>query len=67
MASSDSTRDAWGRIPGQLGCKHCEPDWLSVGRGWLEMDNNGPIVACPVCNPNELPDEEFEAREASNV
>lgn len=29
-------------------CQHCrnEPE-----RGWIEQDNNGPIVPCPVCNP----------------
>lgn len=34
----------------QLGCPHCssEPEW--VGRGRIEMPNNGPIVDCPVCN-----------------
>ncbi len=28
-------------------CAHCvrEPE-----RGWIEQDNNGPIVPCPVCN-----------------
>lgn len=48
----DTRTDAWGRTPGKLGCKHCEPDWQSVGRGWVEMIDNGPIGACPVCNPN---------------
>lgn len=43
----------FGRVEGRLGCKHCEPDWKSVGRGWIEQINNGPIVACPVCNPHE--------------
>lgn len=30
-------------------CPHCrnEPE-----PGWIETDNNGPIVPCPVCNPN---------------
>lgn len=31
-------------------CPHCngEPAW--VGAGWIEQPNNGPIVACPLCN-----------------
>lgn len=35
-----------------LGCPHC----LGAGPepGWIEQDNNGPIVACPICNPQEL-------------
>jgi hypothetical protein len=53
MTSDSRARDAWGRSPGELGCKHCEPDWKYVGRGWIEQINNGPIVACPVCNPDE--------------
>lgn len=30
-------------------CEHCgrEPTW--IGRGRIEMPNNGPIVECPVC------------------
>lgn len=29
-------------------CPHCarEPE-----HGWIETDNNGPIVPCPVCSP----------------
>ena len=29
-------------------CKYCEGE---PEPGWIEMDNNGPIVRCPVCNP----------------
>lgn len=31
-----------------VGCDYCsnEPE-----AGYIEMDNNGPIVGCPVCNP----------------
>ena len=36
-------------------CPHCAYDRffppLEKG-GWLQQDNNGPIVPCPVCNPN---------------
>lgn len=36
-------------------CPHCEYDSrfpeFEAG-GWLQQDNNGPIVPCPVCNPN---------------
>lgn len=27
--------------------------------GWIETDNNGPIVACPVCNPNGEREREY--------
>lgn len=34
-------------------CPHCEYDRrfpeLECG-GWIQQDNNGPIVSCPVCN-----------------
>ena len=26
-------------------CPYC------LGEGQIEMDNNGPIVACPICTP----------------
>ena len=31
-------------------CQHCAPDHKRLGPGWIEQDNNGPIVSCPVCN-----------------
>ena len=35
-------------------CPYCEYDRrfppLEKG-GWLQQDNNGPIVSCPLCNP----------------
>lgn len=34
-------------------CPHCEYDRRFPGftsGGWLQQDNNGPIVSCPVCN-----------------
>ena len=31
-------------------CRYCEPDHKRFGPGWIEQDNNGPIVSCPVCN-----------------
>lgn len=34
-------------------CPHCEYDRRFPpleGGGWLQQDNNGPIVPCPVCN-----------------
>lgn len=34
-------------------CPHCEYDRRFPGfhgGGWMQMDNNGPIVSCPVCN-----------------
>jgi hypothetical protein len=37
-------------------CPHCEYDRRFPGfefGGWMQTDNNGPIVPCPMCNPNE--------------
>lgn len=34
-------------------CPHCEYDRRFPGfeaGGWMQMDNNGPIVSCPWCN-----------------
>lgn len=34
-------------------CQHCEYDRRFPGfenGGWIQQDNNGPIVPCPVCN-----------------
>ena len=33
-------------------CKYCDRDHGRFGPGWVEIDNNGPIVGCPVCNPS---------------
>jgi hypothetical protein len=36
-------------------CPHCEYDRAFPGferGGWIQQDNNGPIVSCPMCNPN---------------
>lgn len=38
-----------------LTCRHCEYDRNFPGfeaGGWMQQDNNGPIVPCPVCNPD---------------
>jgi hypothetical protein len=38
-------------------CPHCEYDRRFPGferGGWMQLDNNGPIVSCPMCNPNGL-------------
>lgn len=32
-----------------LGCTYCKD--AGPDPGWLWMDNNGPIVRCPFCNP----------------
>lgn len=36
-------------------CPHCEYDrrfpCFEAG-GWMQQDNNGPIVSCPMCNPD---------------
>jgi hypothetical protein len=34
-------------------CPHCEYDRRFSGfedGGWMQQDNNGPIVSCPMCN-----------------
>ena len=31
-------------------CPHCNGEPKSVGAGWIEQANSGPIVACPLCN-----------------
>ena len=34
-------------------CPHCEYDRRFPGfesGGWIQQDNNGPIVSCPLCN-----------------
>lgn len=33
----------------KLGCYYCEGE---SDPGWIETDNNGPIVSCPICNPD---------------
>lgn len=36
-------------------CPMCEYDRRFPGfeaGGWLQQDNNGPIVSCPMCNDN---------------
>jgi hypothetical protein len=36
-------------------CPHCEFDRRFPGferGGWIQQDNNGPIVSCPLCNPD---------------
>lgn len=36
-------------------CPMCEFDRKFPGfekGGWMQQDNNGPIVSCPLCNPN---------------
>lgn len=37
-------------------CPICEYDRRFPGfeaGGWMQQDNNGPIVACPMCNPDK--------------
>jgi hypothetical protein len=50
-----------------LGCDHCRG--CSDEPGFIETDNNGPIVACPFCNreydtPQKRREREFEAAQA---
>jgi hypothetical protein len=37
----------------KLGCGYCKGDGPEPG--FICMDNNGPIVGCPVCNPTYDP------------
>lgn len=45
----------------KLGCAHCEG---GPEPGWFETDNNGPIVACPVCNPDGEKNRAWDRAEA---
>ena len=41
------------RKPRPIECPHCEYDRRFPGfegGGWMQQDNNGPIVSCPMCN-----------------
>lgn len=41
------------RTPHPSECPHCEYDRRFPGfefGGWMQQDNNGPIVPCPMCN-----------------
>jgi hypothetical protein len=47
-------------------CKYCEDQGPS--RGFLWTDNNGPVVACPICNseydtPKARRQREYDAAE----
>ena len=33
-------------------CEYCSNE---SEPGWIETDNNGPIVPCPFCNPDDEP------------
>lgn len=40
-------------VPRPSECPHCEYDRRFPGfegGGWMQQDNNGPIVSCPMCN-----------------
>jgi hypothetical protein len=45
-------------------CPHCEYDRRFPGfesGGWMQQDNNGPIVSCPMCNDKGIfPFEPYE-------
>ena len=43
------------RRPPPSECPVCEYDRRFPGfeqGGWMQQDNNGPIVSCPLCNPD---------------
>jgi hypothetical protein len=39
-------------------CRHCKG--AGPKAGWIEQNNNGPIVPCPVCNPKADREIEYE-------
>ncbi len=39
---------------GEVGCEHCASE---AEPGWIETDNNGPIVPCPLCNRRPVHDD----------
>lgn len=43
------------------GCEHC--DDAGPDPGWLYTDNNGPIVACPICNKDGEKERAWELAE----
>jgi len=46
-------------------CPLCEYDRRFPGfekGGWMQQDNNGPIVSCPMCNPGGKIDREQEGQ-----
>ena len=43
-------------MAGDRQCQYCDDD------GWIEQDNNGPIVGCPVCNPNDEDRDDYDDR-----
>ena len=43
-------------------CPHC--DGAGPNPGWIETENNGPIVACPLCNPDGEKERAWEMAEA---
>ncbi|MDB5612087.1 MAG: hypothetical protein JWP25_8987 [Bradyrhizobium sp.] len=48
-----SERSEYRRNPHPSQCPHCEYDRRFPGfegGGWMQQDNNGPIVSCPMCN-----------------
>lgn len=49
---SDNTSGMKRRLT-PANCPHCEYDRRFPGfegGGWMQQDNNGPIVSCPMCN-----------------
>lgn len=47
-----------------IGCKYCEGDGPEPGFLW--MDNNGPIVTCPICNDPSPDLDRQKKREVTN-
>ena len=49
-------------------CPNCEYDRRFPGYesgGWIRQDNNGPIVSCPLCNPDGTHPTDLESKEKS--
>jgi len=47
----------------KLGCRYCEHE---PKPGWIETDNNGPIVSRPICN-NDAADDILDRVEANRA
>lgn len=47
------------------GCQHCKD--AGPKPGWIEIDNNGPIVACPVCNLRGEDERAWDLAEAQRL
>lgn len=45
-------------------CEYCRDEPLA---GWIETDNNGPVVPCPSCNDKSRFEREYEKAVAARA